>query len=277
MLCCVSRGSGPGSPGEWPTREGSSSSGHPLSTRRADSLNSTRPPSRRRSGWRRRYPVAARLRPRAGGGPAGATAGGLRNSRSWARIRPGAPARDRQNFAARARGLGVRTTLRAGSPSGPGLPDFRTRRLRGLRIGLRSHDGRGRRPRHAHAGATPARELRRTRRRGRVRSAVGDASIDVRGLGRADSSAAPKSAISRAFGRRFEPRRGPVTEWYVNGRRGLQQGFTIEAPPLCTRHHLGVRSSTSSTARRSPSLSLQPSTPKLESEAVSRTLTRMNL
>ena len=30
---------------------------------------------------------------------------------------------------------------------------------------------------------------------------------------------------------RIEYRRGPMTEWYVNERRGIEQGFTLVAPP----------------------------------------------
>jgi hypothetical protein len=39
----------------------------------------------------------------------------------------------------------------------------------------------------------------------------------------------PAGAI--ADGNRVEYRRGPLTEWYVNTTMGLEQGFTIEAPP----------------------------------------------
>ncbi|HSN53549.1 MAG TPA: hypothetical protein VLT32_02710 [Candidatus Sulfomarinibacteraceae bacterium] len=39
----------------------------------------------------------------------------------------------------------------------------------------------------------------------------------------------PAGAI--ADGNRVEYRRGPVTEWYVNTAMGLEQGFTIAAPP----------------------------------------------
>jgi hypothetical protein len=30
---------------------------------------------------------------------------------------------------------------------------------------------------------------------------------------------------------RVEYRRGSLTEWYVNDRRGVEQGFTVQAPP----------------------------------------------
>ncbi len=38
-------------------------------------------------------------------------------------------------------------------------------------------------------------------------------------------------ATAIAEGNRVEYRRGPLTEWYVNTAMGLEQGFTIEAPP----------------------------------------------
>jgi len=42
----------------------------------------------------------------------------------------------------------------------------------------------------------------------------------------------PSPAVAPlARGNRVEYRRGAVTEWYVNGPRGLQQGFTLQASP----------------------------------------------
>ncbi|MCG7854731.1 MAG: FG-GAP repeat protein, partial [Methanoregulaceae archaeon] len=41
-------------------------------------------------------------------------------------------------------------------------------------------------------------------------------------------------ARPRARTNRAEYRRGPLTEWYVNGPFGLQQGFTLDAPPAAT-------------------------------------------
>ena len=38
-------------------------------------------------------------------------------------------------------------------------------------------------------------------------------------------------ATATAYDNRVEYRRGPLTEWYVNTTMGLEQGFTIEAPP----------------------------------------------
>ena len=39
------------------------------------------------------------------------------------------------------------------------------------------------------------------------------------------------AATARASGNRIEYARGPLTEWYVNGPAGLEQGFTISRPP----------------------------------------------
>jgi hypothetical protein len=39
------------------------------------------------------------------------------------------------------------------------------------------------------------------------------------------------SATATAEGNRVEYRRGPLTEWYANTPQGLEQGFTVDAPP----------------------------------------------
>ena len=41
-----------------------------------------------------------------------------------------------------------------------------------------------------------------------------------------------RPASLSAEGDRVEYRRGGLTEWYVNDERGLEQGFTIDAPPV---------------------------------------------
>jgi hypothetical protein len=51
------------------------------------------------------------------------------------------------------------------------------------------------------------------------------------GYGWADAPAAPASPTIAASGNRVEYRRGPIVEWYVNDPRGLEQGFTLLAPP----------------------------------------------
>ena len=42
------------------------------------------------------------------------------------------------------------------------------------------------------------------------------------------------SGTLSAVGNRIEYRRGDLTEWYLNDERGLEQGFTITAPPVGT-------------------------------------------
>src|SRR5262245_46863441 len=42
---------------------------------------------------------------------------------------------------------------------------------------------------------------------------------------------APLAAQASAKDNRVEYRRGPLTEWYVNDERGLEQGFTLASPP----------------------------------------------
>jgi hypothetical protein len=44
---------------------------------------------------------------------------------------------------------------------------------------------------------------------------------------------APARASIHAAGTRVEYRRGPMTEWYVNARQGLEQGFTLRERPTC--------------------------------------------
>jgi hypothetical protein len=51
------------------------------------------------------------------------------------------------------------------------------------------------------------------------------------GYGRSGTLLAPRRVAPRARANRVEYRRGPLTEWYVNGPSGVEQGFTIAAPP----------------------------------------------
>ncbi len=41
------------------------------------------------------------------------------------------------------------------------------------------------------------------------------------------------AARPRVNRNRVEYRRGPLTEWYVNGPLGLEQGFTLNMRPTC--------------------------------------------
>jgi hypothetical protein len=56
-------------------------------------------------------------------------------------------------------------------------------------------------------------------------------SLSLKAWGRRASMQLPEPAEPIALGRRVEYRRGPLTEWYVNDERGLEQGFTIDARP----------------------------------------------
>ena len=49
--------------------------------------------------------------------------------------------------------------------------------------------------------------------------------------GACGATRAPPPAALAADGNRIEYRRGPLTEWYVNDERGLEQGFTLAAAP----------------------------------------------
>jgi|CZKJ01.1.fsa_nt_gi hypothetical protein len=53
----------------------------------------------------------------------------------------------------------------------------------------------------------------------------------LRGYGYGDAIKAIAKASPHANQNRVEYRRGPMTEWYMNGPVGLEQGFTLAAPP----------------------------------------------
>ncbi len=55
--------------------------------------------------------------------------------------------------------------------------------------------------------------------------------------GRGDRLAEVEDGRARRNGERLEIRRGELVEWYVNDERGVEQGFTIEAPPPCAEAH----------------------------------------
>ncbi len=70
----------------------------------------------------------------------------------------------------------------------------------------------------------------------RVFSLEGDAlpwewGLQLRGYGYADAIQAVASAEPVADGPRVAYRRGDLVEWYVNDHRGVEQGFTLAAPP----------------------------------------------
>jgi hypothetical protein len=53
----------------------------------------------------------------------------------------------------------------------------------------------------------------------------------LRGVGHGENLTTIERAIPHASANRVEYRRGPLTEWYVNGPLGLEQGFTLTRPP----------------------------------------------
>jgi uncharacterized protein (DUF2345 family) len=60
--------------------------------------------------------------------------------------------------------------------------------------------------------------------------------IALRGYGYGAVLKPPQMAVPRAVVNRVEYRRGSLTEWYVNGPAGLEQGFTITKPPGQANH-----------------------------------------
>ncbi|MGH3430532.1 MAG: FG-GAP repeat protein, partial [Mycobacteriales bacterium] len=56
-------------------------------------------------------------------------------------------------------------------------------------------------------------------------------SLAARGYGYGDALVPLSGAAPQASANRVEYRRGAVTEWYVNGPMGLEQGFTLSEPP----------------------------------------------
>jgi hypothetical protein len=65
-----------------------------------------------------------------------------------------------------------------------------------------------------------------------VRSDRGTLGLSLAAWGRSDHSIPVAAGETVASGRRFEVRRGALTEWYVNDARGLEQGFTIDEAPV---------------------------------------------
>jgi hypothetical protein len=64
-----------------------------------------------------------------------------------------------------------------------------------------------------------------------VRSGKAQWQIVFSGYGDDDTLKAVVATVPHANGNRVEYQRGPVTEWYINGPLGLEQGFTINEPP----------------------------------------------
>ncbi|MGA8150430.1 MAG: hypothetical protein WB952_05730 [Terriglobales bacterium] len=55
--------------------------------------------------------------------------------------------------------------------------------------------------------------------------------LALRGYGYGNALTTVKAVMPQSRKNRVEYRRGPLTEWYVNGPVGLEQGFTLSQPP----------------------------------------------
>jgi hypothetical protein len=64
-----------------------------------------------------------------------------------------------------------------------------------------------------------------------VRSDTARWRMVLRGYGYGDALLSVSAAAPRATGNRVEYRRGTLTEWYVNGPTGVEQGFALAQPP----------------------------------------------
>ncbi len=65
----------------------------------------------------------------------------------------------------------------------------------------------------------------------RLETKAGAVGLELAGYGYGERLAPPEAAHLTAAGTRIEYRRGPLTEWYVNESRGLEQGFTFASAP----------------------------------------------
>src|SRR5580658_1976039 len=81
--------------------------------------------------------------------------------------------------------------------------------------------------------ANPRQKLSTRFTRDAVMLSRGNASwqMSLRGFGYGNALKVPDSVAPQASANRVEYRRGLLTEWYVNGPAGLEQGFTINQPP----------------------------------------------
>jgi hypothetical protein len=64
-----------------------------------------------------------------------------------------------------------------------------------------------------------------------VRSGQAHWRLELGGYGYGDHLEKVGEAVPQSRGNRVEYQRGPLVEWYVNGPAGLEQGFTLNAPP----------------------------------------------
>ncbi len=85
----------------------------------------------------------------------------------------------------------------------------------------------------ALSAQNPAQELEAdfTRQGMDVRSGQAHWRLALAGYGYGDRLEKVEGAAPQTQANRVEYRRGPLVEWYVNGPAGLEQGFTLRAPP----------------------------------------------
>ncbi len=90
------------------------------------------------------------------------------------------------------------------------------------------HSGHG-----TYRGQNPAQQLSLEFGRNEVRMNHPNGGLDfhLTGYGYGDRLQKPAPATLSASGDRLEYRRGELTEWYVNGSQGLEQGFTLAHRP----------------------------------------------
>ena len=65
----------------------------------------------------------------------------------------------------------------------------------------------------------------------RVRAGTASWELSLLGYGYSDAPSAAAAVAPQAAANRVEYRRGDLTEWYLNGPLGLEQGFTLAKPP----------------------------------------------
>ena len=68
-----------------------------------------------------------------------------------------------------------------------------------------------------------------------MRSGEDTLSVRLRATGYGGSLQPVVAAVPAAHANRVSYRRGSLTEWYANGPLGLEQGFTLKAPPAGAR------------------------------------------
>ncbi|RMD69985.1 MAG: hypothetical protein D6819_05475, partial [Gammaproteobacteria bacterium] len=64
-----------------------------------------------------------------------------------------------------------------------------------------------------------------------VRTPKGAFELRYLGLSYGSTTHQAQKVTPKAQANRIEYPRGPLTEWYINGPKGLEQGFTLKAPP----------------------------------------------